>query len=375
MVVMTRLHSVQSFARTFRFAGRVPLIVAGLVAALAQAAPVLAHGSVDVGRPDATSFLLGWSWEPTLALPLVSAALVWLALVRRVNRAHPANQVPRRRTAAFLGGLFAIAIALMSGIERYDSILFSAHMVQHLLLALVAAPLLAFSAPITLLLRVASPDTRRRRILPFLHSRVVRALSFPVVAGVLFAGVLWASHFSPIFDLALENRLVHDLEHAAYLGSALLFWWPAVAADPGPWRLSHPARAMYVFVQMPQNTFLAVALLGAPTPLYEHYATLTRTWGPTPLEDQKQAAGIMWLVGDLMFLAAILLLVAAWMRHEERRTVHEDRRADVARVAIREREARLAARHADEGRSGDVGSSLPAGQSEPGGIGASSSSR
>jgi putative copper resistance protein D len=321
------------------------------------------------------AFLFGWSWEPTLTLPLISAALIWLALVRRVNRAHRSNPVPRRRTAAFLGGLLTIAIALMSGIERYDTVLFSVHMVQHLLLALVAAPLLAFSAPITLLLRVSSPEIRRRRILPFLHSRVVRALSFPVVAGVLFAAVLWASHFSPVFDLALENPLVHDLEHAAYLGTALLFWWPAVAADPSPWRLSHPARAMYVFVQMPQNTFLAVALLGAPTPLYEHYATLARTWGPTPLEDQKQAAGIMWLVGDLMFLAAILVLVAAWMRHEERRTVHEDRRADVARVAIREREERLAARRMDEGGSGEAGSLPAAGQSEAGGIGASSSSR
>jgi putative copper resistance protein D len=375
MVAVTRPLVLPAARKPFRPARAVLLSMVAFASAFVGAGPVSAHGSAEVGPPDATTFLLAWSWEPTLALPLISAALVWLALVRRVNRAHRSNPVPRRRTVAFLGGLFAIALALMSGIERYDTILFSVHMVQHLLLALVAAPLLAFSAPITLLLRVASPEVRRRRILPFLHSRAVRALSFPVVAGVLFAAVLWASHFSPVFDLALENPLVHDLEHAAYLGTALLFWWPAVAADPGPWRLSHPARAMYVFVQMPQNTFLAVALLGAPTPLYEHYTTLARTWGPTPLEDQKQAAGIMWLVGDLMFLAAILLLVAAWMRHEERRTQHEDRRADVARVAIREREARLAASRTEPVRSGDGGSSLPTGQSEPGGIGASSSSR
>jgi putative copper resistance protein D len=217
-------------------------------------------------------------------------------------------------------------------------------MAQHILLALVAAPLLVLAAPITLLLRLARADVRRRYILPVLHGRVVRAVSFPVVAWLLFAGAMWAAHFSPLFDAALEDPLVHDLEHAIFLGTALLFWWPALGADPSPWRMSHPVRAMYVFLQMPQNTFLAVAILSAPAPLYEHYETLQRSWGPTPLADQQTAAGIMWFVGDLLFLAAILGLVAAWMRHEERQTAREDRRADAARAGRQEREARLAER-------------------------------
>jgi putative copper resistance protein D len=318
------------------------------IALVPGAAAVLAHGTVDVGPPDAASLALGWSWDPLPTIPLLVAALVWVSAVRRVNRAHPANRVPPLRTAAFFGGLFAIAVALLSGIERYDTVLFSVHMVQHILLALVAAPLLALAAPITLLLRVVSPETRRRRILPVLHSRLVRAASFPVVAWLLFTGFMWAAHFSPLFDRALEDPLVHDLEHAIFLGTALLFWWPAVGADPSPWRMSHPARAMYVFLQMPQNTFLAVALLSAKAPLYQHYATLVRSWGPTPLADQEAAAGIMWFVGDLIFLTAILLLVAAWMRHDERRTAQEDRRADAARAALREREARLADRLAED---------------------------
>ena len=139
---------------------------------------------------------------------------------------------------------------------------------------MVAAPLIALAAPITLLLRLASPETRRRVVLPILHSRVMRFISFPAVAWIAFAAVMWGAHFSPLFDAALENPLAHDLEHALFLGTALLFWWPVVAADPMPWRLAHPSRSLYTFLQMPQNTFLAVIILSASVPLYQHYATL-----------------------------------------------------------------------------------------------------
>ena len=168
----------------------------------------------------------------------------------------------------------AIAFALLSGIARYDTTLFSVHMVQHILLMLVAAPLIALAAPVTLVLRLASPETRRQWILPVLHSRVVRVLGHPVVAWVMFAAMMWVTHFSPLFDAALEDPLVHDLEHGLFLASAVLFWWPAVARDPAPWRMPHPVRALYVFLQMPQNTFLAVVILNASAPLYHHYATL-----------------------------------------------------------------------------------------------------
>jgi cytochrome c oxidase assembly factor CtaG len=315
-----------------------------LLAAVLAAGPAAAHGTVSVGPPDAVALIVDWSIEPLVAIPLIVLVLLWRTAVHRVDRAHPGNPVPRLRSLAFYAGLAAIAVALMSGIERYDTILFSVHMVQHILLTLVAAPLLALSGPITLLLRVSSPEVRRRWILPVLHSRIVRAVSFPVVAWVLFAAVMWGTHFSPVFDAALENPLIHDVEHLVYLVAALLFWWPAVGVDPSPWRLSHPVRALYVFLQMPQNTFLAVAVLSASAPLYPHYATLVRPWGPSPLSDQQTAGGIMWLVGDASFLASILLLILAWMRHEERITAQSDRRADAALAAIREREARLAER-------------------------------
>jgi putative copper resistance protein D len=301
-----------------------------------------------LGEPTPLSFVLDWTFDPTVWLPALVAVLLWRAGITRVNRAHPGNPVPRARTVAWLAGIGAILLALDSGIERYDTTLFSVHMVQHLLLTLIAPPLLLYAGPITLLLRVSSAETRRRWILPILHARIVRVLSFPVVAALLFAAVMWGTHFSPLFDLSLENVLVHRLEHALFLASALLFWWPIVGPDPSPWRMTSAVRIMYAGLQMPQMTFLAVAIYMSSTPLYAHYVTTVRTWGPTPLEDQQLAGAVMWLGGDFTFLIAVLLLVAAWMRDEERRTVGEDRRLEAERAAIRDREVLLATRRAAE---------------------------
>src|SRR4051794_10996912 len=323
-------------------------VVAGTAATLLAAPTVLAHGGTVPPPPDALSFPLGWSFDPLVWLPAIVALLLWRHGVRTVARGHPEHPVARRRTVSWTLGVFALLVALDSGIERYDTTLFSVHMVQHMILTLVGPPLLVFAGPITLLLQASSPATRKRWILPVLHSRVMRALSFPVVSWLLFAGVMWGSHFSPLFDLSLENQWIHSAEHALYLTAGLLFWWPVVGPDPSPWRMSPPVRVLYVGLQMPQNTFLALAIYMASVPLYAHYVTTIRSWGPTPLEDQQLAGGLMWVGGDIAFITAVGLLVLAWMRWEDRRTIGEDRRLDAERAAIREREVALAARRAAE---------------------------
>jgi cytochrome c oxidase assembly factor CtaG len=331
-----------------RWVARSVGVAGALLGAAAGALPAAAHGPVPVEPPTAGSLLLGWTFEPLPTLGLVVAVGWWLWAVRRVNAVHRTNPVPRRRTVAFLGGMVALAFALLSGIGRYDTALFSVHMVQHVLLMLVAAPLIALAAPITLVLRLSSPETRREWILPVLHSRVVRILAHPVVAWLMFAAMMWAVHFSPLFDASLEDPLVHNVEHVLFLTGALLFWWPAVALDPAPWRMSHPARIGYLFTQMTQNTFLAVVILNAGAPLYRHYATLVRPWGMTALEDQRLAAGIMWIAGDAIFLTAILAVMVGWMRAEARNEAREDRRAVAELARIRVRERALAERLADE---------------------------
>ena len=312
----------------------VSVLVGGL-AALAAPAVMLAHG-VAPAPASLADALLAWQFEAHELLPLLAAAVLFRLAERRVRRDHRANPHPRWRSWCWYGGLGVLLVALQSPIGTYDTTLFSVHMVQHMLIALVAAPLLALAAPITLLLRVASPRVRQRVLLPLLHSWPVRVLSFPVVAWVLFAGVLWATHFSALYDAALEDPLAHLFEHALYLATALLFWWPAVGADPSPWRMPHALRIGYLFIGMPQSSFLGLAILSAPQVIYPHYATLVRDWGPAPLADQQLAGAIMWVGGDMVFLLALILAVWVWLRAEE----EEGRRADLRL----DREAAAAAR-------------------------------
>ena len=315
---------------------------------LAAAGAAAAHGPAPAVPPSIANLLFGWTFEPLPTLAIAAALGWWWWAVRRVNAAHPANPVPRGRTVCFVLAQVALGFALLSGIARYDTTLFSIHMVQHILLVLVATPLIALSAPITLLLRVSSHETRRRWILPVLHSRVVRTLAFPVVGLILLAAVMWIAHFSPLFNAALEDPFIHELEHLLFLTVALIFWWPAVALDPGPWRMGHPVRVGHLFMQMTQNTFLAVVILNVTTVMYAHYATVVRDWGPTPLEDQRLAAGVMWVAGDIVFIAAIMAVIVGWVRFDAKDVKRVDRQAAKAMVAIRVRERALAERLADE---------------------------
>ncbi len=299
-------------------------LVAG--AWLALPAGVFAD-EVPTAAPTPLDALVHWSFDPSLQVPVILAALAYLWATRRVALAHPTNPVPRSRVVAFLGGLAVIEYALQGPVDYYEGTLFADHMLQHLLLMMVAAPLLVMGAPITLALRAASPNFRARWLLPVLRSRPIRWASHPVVTASLFAGVLWVAHFSSIYELTLENDTLHNLEHLAFLTAALLFWWPMVGRDPSPWRLSHPVRLLLVLLQMAQGAFLGVAVMNAPAPLYAHYAALHLAW-ITALGDQQLAGAIMWGAGGLGFLAVGLVIFYDWMRVEEEAAVRIDARLD-----------------------------------------------
>jgi putative membrane protein len=324
-------------------------VLAGVLLALAVATPAFAHSDEVLPAPTPLTFLLAWSFDPLLQVGLIGSLALYLLAVRSIDRAHPATPVPWFRVVPFVLGILAIEVALQSGIGTYDDTLFTVHMVQHMLLMFVAAPLIVLGTPITVLLRAVRPEARRKFVLPVLESRIVMFISHPLVAGMLFIGVMYATHLTPFFEIALENDFVHQLEHALYLVTALLFWWPIIGLDPSPHRVPYPLRIGFLLLAFPLMTFLALAILSAPEVLYPHYASLGMPWLPSPLDDQQAGGAIMWIWGDMTMLASIILVLAAWLRDDEQRTARTEGRIDAERAALREREARLAARLAAEG--------------------------
>jgi cytochrome c oxidase assembly factor CtaG len=290
---------------------------------------------VAVAVPAAPSFpaVLGaWQLEPVTLALLAASAVVYLAGVRRVAELHPRNPWRPARTRAFLAGLVALGLALLSPIDTYAEVLFSIHMVQHMLLTMVAAPLLVLGTPVSLLVRSAG-RSRHRQVMGVLRSWPVTALTNPMVAWVGYAAVMWGTHFSGLYDAALRSTAVHAGEHALFLVSAVLLWWPVIGLEPSHWRMPHALRVGYLFFQSPVNSFLALTLYSSNRVLYPSYANTGRTWGPTPLDDLHAGAAIMWIGGDLIFLLATGLAIAAWMRHEEVVTARIDAELAVQRRA------------------------------------------
>jgi cytochrome c oxidase assembly factor CtaG len=292
-------------------------------------------GAVAAVPPPRFPAVLGaWQLEPVTLALLIASAVLYLAGERRVAELHPRNPWRKSRTWAFLAGLAVLAVALLSPLATYAEALFSVHMVQHLLLTMVAAPLLVLGTPVSLLVRAVG-RSGHRTVMRVLRSWPVAVLTHPLIAWVGFVAVIWGAHFSGLYDAALQSPLVHAAEHALFLVSALLLWWPVIGLDPSRWRMPHPMRIGYLFLQGPVNTFLALALYSSGRILYPAYAASGRTWGPAPLDDQRLGGAIMWVVGDLLFLAATILAIAAWMRHEEVVTARIDAELDAQRARAR----------------------------------------
>jgi cytochrome c oxidase assembly factor CtaG len=300
---------------------------------------------------DASSPWTHWQLDPLTVLPVVAAAVAYGAGVRRLGRAG--RRWPPARAVAFAAGLGALAIALVSPVDAYADVSFSVHMAQHLLLTLVAPPLLALGAPLMLALRSASSEARRRFLLPVLHGRGASFLSRPLVGWALFVLVPFVVHLSPLFDAALRNSVVHALEHGLWLSAALIYWWPIVGSDPTPRPMTYPARLLSLFLVIPAQSFLALALYAAKAPIYPSYSGLPAPWGPNALDDQQAAAVMMWLAGNFAMVAALLLAASVWKRED-----------DARQRRLEEREDRQATRPGDpsgavKGSPSDSQSSIP----------------
>jgi putative membrane protein len=257
-----------------------------------------------------------WSaWHPD---PLVVGGLLLLAWAYWRGRSR--NRIVDAWPAwCFTGGLVALAVALLSPLDAISGALASAHMVQHLLLTLVAAPLLAASAPAGALLR-GGPAAVRSAVTPWrrrlrLTGSATHALRHPGTVWLLHVAMLWLWHTAVLYGAALEHRPVHALEHATFLGTAVLFWRVVVGTRAS--RVSPGIGVLMVFGMMLQSALLALLLTFARQPWYSGYTTTTRPWGLEQLADQNLAGAIMWVPAGLVYLGVALTLLVGWVRGTE----------------------------------------------------------
>jgi putative membrane protein len=283
--------------------------------------------------PPAPSWdLLLTDWQPDLLIVVVIAAAAGYALgIRRLARRGRAW--PRGRSVSFAAGLAVVIVATQSGLAAYDRVLFSLHVVQHLLLGMVAALLLVLGAPVTLALQ-ASGRAGQRRLLRVLHSRPAAVLTHPVTAWLLFGGTLAVLYFTALYELSLRNNWVHAAVHAHFLLVGFLFMAHVVAVDPIPGALGFGARLLFVLVALPFHAFLGVAILASDEVLAAGwYDAVVRTWGASALSDQRTGAGLLWAAGEIFGLVAALVVLRRWMTHEARAAARHDRQLEAARTA------------------------------------------
>jgi len=229
------------------------------------------------------------------------------------NARFPHREYSGWRIAAFVSGVLLMTAVLLPPIEPLADQLFAWHMTQHVVLMLVGPPLVLLGAP--LLLVVAVPPQRvARRITAFAQSPLGNVLFAPLTGWIAFVGVLWMSHFSPLYEAALDHPPVHVLEHALYAGAAFLFWASVVQVGYTPRPLPYPARMLYLFLAIPQGAFLGLALYAARKILYPHYlAGHTQTLA---LADQQNGGAVMWIAGGLLLFIAFMCTAAAWAAAE-----------------------------------------------------------
>jgi putative membrane protein len=260
-----------------------------------------------------------WTWDPLVIGALVaSAALYTAGAVRMARRSGAAGVLPRH-ALAHGAGLVVLALALISPLDRASDALFSAHMVQHELLMLVAAPLIVLGRPVAPALwalprrwRVGALRAARRPLLV----RAWRVLTAPAVALVLHAAARWLWHVPAAFEAALADDAVHALQHATFFGTAVLFWWTLIHGRYG--RVGYGVAVLFVFLTMLHSGLLAALLGLADHPLYDSHAARTASWGIDPTQDQQRAGLFMWVPAGVAMTGIGLGLLAAWLGQSQR---------------------------------------------------------
>lgn len=262
--------------------------------------------------------LTAWGHGPFDVFLLALLALLGVWYVRAVRRLEARGRSwPISRSLGFLAGLAAVDIAFQSAVATFSMWDFSSHIVQHVLLMLVAPPLLAMGAPSTLVLQTSRLRVKTG-ILKLLHSEVFAGLSHPVTVWFLYYGVMFVFFLTPILGFAMAHMDLMDAFNIVFLLGGTLFWWPLVSPDPIPaWRMGHGAKFLILLIGVPFESFLGIALMSERSPAASIY-TVSGT---------HAGGGLLWAVGELAIAIAMLPMYRQWLRSDEREQHRADRRS------------------------------------------------
>jgi putative copper resistance protein D len=258
-----------------------------------------------------TEAVTNWQFAPVVTAATAVAAALYLWGAVRVARRHPRRPWPVLRTLAFLGGLFVVVLATQSGIGTYDDTLFWDHMVQHLMLIMIAPPLLVVGEPITLLLH-ASRNPLHTYAKKVVRSRPVHWLTWPGLGVVLYTATIVGTHLTSFMNVVEHNDTVHNAEHVLFLVVGYLYFLPLVGREPIGWKVSYPLRLFLLFIAMPVDAFTGVVLNSESSPPFT--TTEPRSWGPSLINDVHDGGAVMWIGGAAIMFVMILVTFFAWSR-------------------------------------------------------------
>lgn len=283
-------------------------------------------------EPDLARWFTEWRWDLLPAFACIAALVVYLGWVRRLARRG--DQWPVGRTVSWCLGVVVLFWVTSGGPAMYGHVLFSAHMVQHMVLAMVVPIFLVLAAPVTLLVRAVPPRKDGSRgprewVLALVTSRVGQFFANPIVAAVNFAGSMIVFYYTPAFEYALTTYIGHLLMLAHFTLAGYLFANALVGIDPGPHRPPFPQRLLLLFATMAFHAFFGVALTTGEVLLVpEWFGLLGRDWGPSAIVDQQRGGGVAWGIGELPTLVLAIVVAVMWTRSDEREAKRQDRQAD-----------------------------------------------
>lgn len=237
---------------------------------------------------------------------------------------------PVGRTVFFFVGVLSVALVMCTKLNDYGMVMFSVHMVQHMVISMLSPILVLLGAPVTLALRALPVAGRgrtgpRELLLMLLHSRYMRVITHPVFTIPMFIASLYALYFTPLFDFLMESKTGHIAMMVHFLAVGLVFFWPIMGVDPGPHRPGYVMRMLELFAGMPFHAFFGIALMMATSPMVDTYRHPAASLGIDALSDQSAAGGIAWAFSEIPSVVVLIALVFQWYRSEQRAAKRSDR--------------------------------------------------